>query len=169
MYSIGLDMIEWNVNEFVENPSLTNGAAAIGSVPASTILIGAGALTTSQTIGAGYSVIKSLTSLNKLYGRSGNYIPGIKKNSLPSNVSNSLDVYEKNGWQKVQGLEMKQYHNNEGYLPPGQTYHQYDVNLKTGPTRDTQRFFRGDSDGRVFFTDTHMETNANGTRVNVIQ
>jgi hypothetical protein len=132
-------------------------------------LIGAGALTTSQTIGAGYSVIKSLTSLNKLYGRSGNYIPGIKKNSLPSNVSNSLDVYEKNGWQKVQGLEMKQYHNNEGYLPPGQTYHQYDVNLKTGPTRDTQRFFRGDSDGRVFFTDTHMETNANGTRVNVIQ
>jgi hypothetical protein len=90
------------------------------------------------------------------FGRAGNFIPQVSKENLAANVGNSLFEYEQNGWQKIQGLKVKTYSNYEGYLPAGQTYTEFDVNPKLGPTRDAQRFFLGSKEG-VYFTDTHMD------------
>lgn len=110
--------------------------------------------------GTGLSIkaINRVGPLANVYGsRYGNYIPRVSRGSLPANVRASLRAYEKNGWQPREGMQSKPYYNKEGYLPDGQRYTEFDVNLKTGPTRDAQRFFVGSKDGSVFYTDTHMD------------
>ena len=51
MYSIGTSMIRWNVDQFSKTPSLSNGVAAIGSIPAAVGMITVGAVLTGATLG----------------------------------------------------------------------------------------------------------------------
>ncbi len=104
----------------------------------------------------------------KLYGSFGNYIPEIESSALPQSAQNSLQAYQKNGWQKINGLKAQNYRNDEGFLPSGQNYREFDVNPKIGPTRDSQRFFVGSDDNSVYYTDSHMDP-SQGTIVNKIK
>ncbi|WP_438349573.1 RHS repeat-associated core domain-containing protein [Paenibacillus sp. FA6] len=103
---------------------------------------------------------------NKSSKGTGNSIASSSINKLPSNVQNSYNQYSKNGWNgNVAGQTTGTkaggtYQNSNGKLPATDssgkpiTYKEFDVNNKTGASRDAERFVKG-SDGSIYYTDSH--------------
>ncbi len=160
--AISTPLVGGQVVSYINGDSVTGDRLG----DANQVVLGAGTAVMGGMMSAGRII--ETRAYSQTHGRSGNYIPTVSRNNLSSAVQSSMKGYEQNGWQKRIGLEKKVYRNDEGYLPGGQTYKEFDVNPAIGHTRDAQRFYRGDTDGSVYYTDTHMGSDK-GTLVNKIK
>lgn len=100
-------------------------------------------------------------------------IPQVSVDSLPDNVRDSYEAYEKHGWKgsrpgQTKGTSAGGDYSNDGrgggQILPTETadgeaiiYREFDDNNKVGIHRDAQRFVVG-SDGKVYFSNDHYLT-----------
>ena len=101
-------------------------------------------------------------------------IPVKPLSQLPQDVQTSFAKYDAAGWKgNVSGQTPGTraggaWDNGRGQLPTTDSagkaisYKEFDVNSKTGPSRDWQRFVCG-SDGSVYYTDSHYGDHASPT------
>lgn len=76
----------------------------------------------------------------------------------PQQVQDVLSHIKSHNGSPPKGLKGgKTFGNTDGTLPGGITYKEYDVNPKTGATRDAERIVIG-SDGSVYYTTDHYKT-----------
>ncbi len=79
-------------------------------------------------------------------------------NKAPQQVQDVLSHIKSHNGSPPNGLKGgKTFGNTDGTLPGGVTYKEYDVNPKTGATRDGERIVIG-SDGSVYYTTDHYKT-----------
>lgn len=119
-------------------------------------------LKTESSVGDLSKINQSKNLPAPVYGGANNYIPPITKYDLTIAGQNSLESYEKVGWQKLAGYDGgRVYRNDKVYLPQKEQgyYTEWDVNARQqGKNRGVERFVTG-KNGEVYYTNTHYGDN----------
>lgn len=163
---VGVAAYSTGVGEVATAGIVAEGVASTGEATAVGVEIAEGVETTAGVLEVGEATEAAEVVLET--EAIATEIETVSIDELPKNVQESYKNYTeyttkkgKSPWNNNAGPKPGKagqiWGNEENKLPKG-NYTEYDVNPKTGPRRDGERFIRNDNSGEIYYTADHYNT-----------